>query len=95
MAGKATVFADRALYQALDAMTKNEMIDLLTDIARAELGEEATNEQVMEWMQPRLNTVQSYRGKTRTHLQAVYDRRAANDLRYIAEHATPAHAAKG
>lgn len=56
MAGKACVLASSELAFALDRMSKNTMIDLVVDRARAELGEDASDDEVADllenWARP-------------------------------------------
>jgi hypothetical protein len=61
MAGKPPVFADLALYWTLDDLTKNQLIDLAVDLATAEVGEDASNDAIVAWLQPRMDTVWSHR----------------------------------
>lgn len=59
MAGKASVLASSRLFYAMDKLSKNALIDLIVDRARAEIGEDADDESVAEliegWIRPVAN----------------------------------------
>ncbi len=56
MAGRAPVLASRRLWFALDRLSKNTLIDILVDRARAEDGEEAKDadvaRRIQRWLRP-------------------------------------------
>lgn len=85
MAGKNPVLASHHLYLALDVLSKNQLIDFVVDMARAELGESATDAQVIAWIQPKIATIWNHRGDKYQSLQAAYDRRKQNEERFITE----------
>jgi hypothetical protein len=68
MAGKACVFASRALAYALDGYSKNALIDLVVDLSRGELGETATDEEVMMWVDSKMTPTRNYRQDKVAHL---------------------------
>jgi hypothetical protein len=74
MAGKPCVLASRPLAFALDALSKNALIDILVDVARASVGAEAPDAAIIEWLQPVLDTVAFHRSDPRVNLQAKLDR---------------------
>lgn len=73
MADKAPVSCSPPLDFAMDKASKNQLIDLIADLARGELGERASDEQVIDWLQSRLATVWQYRGDKG---YSLYDRYA-------------------
>jgi hypothetical protein len=71
MAGKASVFASRRLWFAIDRLSKNALIDLVVDRSRAQIGEDASDEQIADYLQPQINTVQRERGDRPLSLMAT------------------------
>ncbi len=57
MAGKATAIASEWLNEVFDVLSKNCLIDLAVDMARGELGEDATDEAVVEFIATRISPV--------------------------------------
>lgn len=75
--GKPIVFGDRYLSLALDDLTKNQLTDLVLDICYSELGENASHEAVLAWIQQRMEIVWRHRGDRQLDLQAIYSKRRA------------------
>jgi hypothetical protein len=73
MAGKASVFASVPLWAALDKLSKNALLDLVVDRARAELGETATDDSILETIQGWIGPVQRQRGDKPINLLAAHD----------------------
>lgn len=69
MAGKPPYFASGAFTYALDCLSKNTLIDVLVDLVRAQIGEEASDYQVAAWLQPTINVIMHHRGDPRVDLQ--------------------------
>jgi hypothetical protein len=72
MAGKPSVFASRQLFCVLESLTKNQLIDLLVDIARRELDRrngKPTDREIVHWIQPHIDRVWKARGDSRVDLQ--------------------------
>lgn len=89
MAGKAPVFCGRALYYTLDEVTKNQWIDFAVDLARAELGELATDTEITAWLQARLNTVWLHRKDKALNLASRYERCLRASASYVAAQNKP------
>lgn len=85
MAGKAPVFCGRALYYTLDEVTKNQWIDFAVDMARAELGEDATDDQIVAYLQPKLDVVWRQRYDKSVELAGRYQRCVKASERYEAD----------
>jgi hypothetical protein len=86
MARKVTVVASDRLADALDHLNKSALIDLVVDRARAEIGEDTTDEDVANYLQPAVDTLCLLRGDPRVELRvriARFDR--AQELRLEAE----------
>jgi hypothetical protein len=62
MAGKACVLTSRRLAYALDHLSKNALIELVADRARAQIGAEMPDEQLAAEIQEWLNPVVRERG---------------------------------
>jgi len=62
MQGKSCVLASKRLEYAIDAVSKATLLDLVVDRARAEIGENATDEAVVELVQKWLDPVVICRG---------------------------------
>jgi hypothetical protein len=88
MAGKAPVFGDRYLNLAMDELSKNQLIDLAIDLCRAEIGETTTNEEILEWVQAKMNVVWRHRGDKPKNLKSIYDLRKRVSDEYRARIAT-------
>ena len=72
MAGKAAVFAGRELFNTLEAISKNQFIDLIVDIARRELDRrngKPTDRDIIKWIQPHIERVWTARGDPRIDLE--------------------------
>lgn len=74
MAGKRCVFATGSLFGVMDNLTKNQLIDLVADLARAELGEGTTNDVVVDWLKPKLETIWRVRGDKGFNVAQVYNK---------------------
>jgi hypothetical protein len=61
VAGKAAILATRRLHYALDKLSKNALIDLVVDRARADIGEDADDEALAETIQRWINPVLTIR----------------------------------
>ncbi len=85
MQGKKPAIASLALARVLDKYGKTALIDLVADRARAELGENASDRDVMglvmRWMVP----VSAVRGDRAVDLLALDSRYTENDERYRRE----------
>ena len=68
MAGKLSVFACGRLVVAMEKITKNQLIDLVLDLALLDVGEDATDEALVAWVQQRMETVWRFRGDRRKEL---------------------------
>lgn len=71
MAGKVCVLASRELAYALDKLSKNALIDLVVDRARAEIGEEEADDAVAELIQGWIGPVSRARGDRAVDLLAA------------------------
>lgn len=77
MAGKAITRGSRRVARVVDKLSKNTLADLVLDKIAAEIGEDATDEQVLAHLQPQLNTIARIRGDKAVNLaslMALYDR---------------------
>lgn len=82
MAGKASVFASRRLWYAIDKMSKNALIDMVVDRVRAEIGEDASDEAIAEKVQEWLGPVARERGDRPVSLLGAMQHLDANDEAY-------------
>jgi len=83
MAGKASAFASRELFITLEALTKNQLIDLIVDVARHSIrnrsalptasADDATDPAIIAWIQPRIESVWNARGDSRIDLMNRYN----------------------
>jgi hypothetical protein len=62
MAGKQPVFCSKPLNCAMQNLSKNQLIDYVVDSARMFVGEDATDDQVLDYIQGRMETVWHHRG---------------------------------
>ena len=95
MAGKAVTRGTARMAYALDALSKNARADVLLERAQAELGEEATDDQLAALMQTWLDPVLRLRGDKSVNLAtwaARFDRYQDDYRRRIAA-ANPPHGA--
>jgi hypothetical protein len=86
MAGKACVLASRKLAIALDELSKNALIDLVVDRARAELGEDAEDDVVAALIEGWIIPTSHARGDRLVSLSAVMARVEKNDAKYRRTH---------
>jgi hypothetical protein len=85
MAGKAAVLTSKRLHYALDRLSKNALIDLVTDLAVRENGDDkGTDETLAAVIQAWLNPVIRVRGDKPVSLAAHMARLDKYDADYIA-----------
>lgn len=82
MAGKDPVFVQGILSSTMDTLSKNQLIDLVAQVAYRQLGEDASDEEVIHWLQPKLNVVWERRGDKKVDLQRTYKRREIANQKY-------------
>jgi len=83
MAGKATVFASRSVFYAMDELSKNTLIDFVTDLAHAEVGEDASDETILAWVERKIKATHRARSQKSVSLLGRLARVHANDQRYL------------
>lgn len=83
MAGKSITRGSRAVARAVDELSKNTLADVVLDRIALEVGEEATDEQVLTCLQEWLEPIQRLRGDKPTNLVRRMQLFAANDAKYI------------
>jgi hypothetical protein len=82
MAGKGPAIAPRGVFYALDDLSKNTLIDLVADIAIAEVGEgNATPETILAWIQKRIEPIHRLRKQRPIDLVGALEKLAASDKR--------------
>ncbi len=86
MAGKLPVFGSRALFYAMDQLSKNTLIDLVTDLARGEIGEGAIDEAVLAWVQRKIEPTHRAREQAPVDLLGRYRRIHDGSDAYRKEH---------
>lgn len=82
MAGKPITRGSRRVAYAVDHLSKNTLADILLDRIAAEIGEEATDEEVLAHLQGWLDTIQRLRGDKPTNLAALLGRIDRADAAY-------------
>ena len=82
MAGKGLALATRRIGYALDALSKNALIDLVVDRARAEIGEDTTDEDLANRIQDWIDPVTRARGDRPITLRVLISRLDKNDEDY-------------
>lgn len=82
MAGKGLVIAPRRLGYALDALSKNALIDLVADRAMAQIGAEMSDEQLAAEIQGWLSPVIRERGDRPVSLSGLMAKLDKNDEDY-------------
>ena len=70
---KPLVFCSKPLGAAMQRLSKNQLIDLVVDLSRGELGEEADDKQVLAWVQAHIETVWQHRGDRPISLAVDHD----------------------
>lgn len=83
MAGKAITRASNRVARVIDHLSKNTLADLLLDRIAAEIGEHATDEQVLAHLQPQLNTIARLRGDKPVSLAGLMQRFDGAEQRYL------------
>ncbi len=81
-----TVLASRLLGYAIDHLSKNTLIDLVVDRARAQIGEEASDEALADEIQNWIRPVLAARGDKPISLDAIMKRRLTSDEKYRLTH---------
>lgn len=71
MAGKAIVRGNRRVAYVIDKLSKNTLADIILDRIRAEIGDEATDEQIIDVLQRWLSPMARMRGDKILCLSAV------------------------
>lgn len=82
MAGKTAILASRPLHYALDKLSKNALIDLVVDRARAQIGEDADDEALADEIQRWINPVLTARQDRLVGLAGAMCQLANNDKDY-------------
>lgn len=82
MAGKPLTQATRRLARVVDHLSKNTLADILVDRIRAEIGENATDEQVLTHLQPWLETIARLRSDKPVNLLGILAKLDASDEAY-------------
>jgi hypothetical protein len=77
MAGKPPVFCSNVAYRTLDEVTKNTLIDLAFDLARAELGENTPEPDLIYWIENKLVAVHAARHDRAVDLVGIFNRHHA------------------
>lgn len=75
MAGKRCVFASDPVFCAMDCLSKNQLIDLVIDLCRAELGEDASDDAVIGWVTSKIGPTWRMRKDKPVDLFAKRDQR--------------------
>jgi hypothetical protein len=89
MAGKATVFANRGVFYAMDGLTKNTLIDFVVDIAIRSVGDDkATDENILQWVQDNIQVTDNYREQKSVNLLGRLERARLQTQRYLAAKGT-------
>ena len=70
--GKQSALCSRPLAYALDKLTKNQLIDFAADMARRTLGESATDDEILAWLQDSMGPIWAVRGDKAASLQSAY-----------------------
>jgi len=95
MARKRSVVASERLRHALDHLSKNALIDLEVDRARAEIGEDTTDQDVPNHLQSSVETVCRLRRDARVEFRVRIARFDwAEELRLEAEGHEPSESAR-
>lgn len=74
MAGKPITRSICRVAYALDRLSKNTLADIILDRIAAEIGEDASDEQLLAHLQSWLDTVQRLRGDKRVNLTGLLRR---------------------
>lgn len=82
MAGKPITRGSGRVAYAIDQLSKNTLADILLDRIAAEIGETATDEEVLAHLQPWLDTIQRLRGDKAVNLVGLLGRLDRSDARY-------------
>lgn len=80
MAGKAVTRGSARVAYALDRLSKNALIDVVLDLVQAEVGEDATDEQLLARIQSTVDTILRLRSDRPVNLQKaaeLWDKSAA------------------
>lgn len=72
MAGKFSNVTSKPLCHTLDALTKNQLIELAADLARGELGADACDDAVVAWVAEKMVPVWAFRGDRPLALKTVH-----------------------
>lgn len=85
MAGKAlTQTSSKALAYAIDHLTKNQMADVLLDLARLQVGSEDVNEDLISVLQGWIGPILMARGDVAINLMAKHKRYVNASEQYLA-----------
>ena len=83
MAGKPVTRASNRVARVIDHLSKNTLADILLDRIAAEIGEDATDEQVLAHLQPWLDTITRLRGDKTVSLDGLMRRFDGKEQRYL------------
>jgi len=86
MAGKSCVLASRHLSYALEKLSKNTLIDLVVDMTRGTVGENASDVVIARSLQPFIDAVLRMRSDRPMSLEAAVQALITSDERYRALH---------
>lgn len=86
---QATVFCSRRLFYGMDKLSKNALIDILIDRAKAEIGENATDEQLADTIQQWITPVAQYRNDKAPMLRACLVKIDQISDAYLKTHGRP------
>jgi len=84
MAGKRSEMTTFRLHRVLDKLSKNTWIELAVDRARAEIGEDAPDEAIMDLIQTWLDPVCRFRGDRPVDLCELAMKYDTLELKYMA-----------
>jgi len=83
VAGKLPVLSSSQLAYALDQMSKNALADIVVDMARASVGENAPEDDVIAFIQSHASAVQRLRGDKPLSLAAAIKKHETYRQHYI------------
>jgi hypothetical protein len=86
MAGNAPAFIGRPAYLAIDKLSKNTLIDLVSDLCRREIGETASDAEVVAWIEKEVEPVHLARHQRFVGLVAAMNKYEKSDEAYRIAH---------
>lgn len=84
--GKPIKMTGRRVAYAIDKLTKNTLADIVIDRIKAEIGEDASDEQIVAVLQRWLHPVAIVRGDKEPNLSGLMEQLDRFDTKYIKEH---------